>query len=121
MARPKLNPDYKRSATIHVRVSPIEYASLRSKAAEAHLSPAQLLRHAALSKRMPAPPPTLGNIEKYRELARLSANLNQLAHHANAGHQLVHVNENLLSETIRRVNSLRMSLLAVESQDDRKN
>ena len=116
MARPKLNPDHKRSATIHIRVSPNEYASLRSKAAESGLSPAQLLRHAALSKRMPPSQPALGNIEKYRELARLSSNLNQLAHNANAG-QMVHVSANLLNETIQHVNFLRLALLNGANND----
>ncbi len=116
MARPKLNPENKRTATLHVRVSPTEYQMLRSKAAEAGLLPAQLLRHAALSKRMPPPPPTLGNIEKYRELARLSANLNQLSHQANSGH-FVQVNEHLLFNVIQHVNSLRMLLLSGASHD----
>ena len=110
MARPKLSNENKRSATLHVRFSNLEYQALRSKSESVGLLPSQYLRHAALSKRMPPPPPTLVNIEKYRELARLSANLNQLAHHANAGGQ-VHVNDRLLEETIRHVNSLRLTLL----------
>ncbi|MHB1676811.1 MAG: plasmid mobilization protein [Sulfuriferula sp.] len=110
MARPKLHPDNKRTSTIHIRVSPWEYRLLRDKAAEAGLLPAQLLRHAALSKRMPPPPPSLDNVEKYRELSRLSANLNQLAHQSNAGN-FVQVNEHLLFNVIQHVKSLRMLLL----------
>ena len=74
--RPRGDPATVRDATIGVRVSASEYATLRAKAAQMHLSPAQLLREAALARCLPSPPVAAINREQYAELARLAANLN---------------------------------------------
>jgi hypothetical protein len=81
--RPRGDPAAVRSATIGVRVSANEYARLRAKAAQLQITPAQWLREAALTRRLPSPPVAAINREQYAELARLAANLNQLARLAN--------------------------------------
>lgn len=83
--RPKGDPALRRNETIGVRVSATEYAALRSKAAMMHMSPAQWLREPALTRNLPQPPVAPINREEYAELARLSANLNQLARPADEG------------------------------------
>src|SRR5260363_277519 len=84
--RPKGDPAALRVMTIGVRVSLDEYAALRQKAAQMSMTPAQWLREAALSRRLPSPPVPPVNRERYAELARLAANLNQIAHRANEGY-----------------------------------
>ncbi|MBQ0131621.1 MAG: plasmid mobilization relaxosome protein MobC [Comamonas sp.] len=83
--RPKAAPEALRASTIGVRVSAAEYEALRAKAAAMNMTPAQWLREAALTRRLPTPPVPAVNREQYAELARIGANLNQLAHSANIG------------------------------------
>lgn len=85
--RPKGNPALRRIETIGVRVSATEYAALRTKAAMMHMPPAQWLREAALTRNLPSPPVAPINREQYAELARLSANLSQLALLGIEGHE----------------------------------
>jgi hypothetical protein len=101
-----------RVSTIGVRVSADEYAALRAKAEQMGMTPAQWLREAALSRRLPSPPVPAANRQQYAELARLSANLNQLAHGANIG-QNVAVNDALLQRLAGEVSRLRLALLGV--------
>lgn len=108
--RPKGDPAAVRVSTIGVRVSADEYAALRAKAAQMGMTPAQWLREAALSRRLPSPPVPAINREQYAELARLSANLNQLAHGANIG-QNVTVNDALLQRLAGEVSRLRLALI----------
>ncbi len=89
-----------------------EYAALRAKAEQMGMTPAQWLREAALSRRLPSPPVPAANRQQYAELARLSANLNQLAHGANIG-QNVAVNDALLQRLAGEVSRLRLALLGV--------
>lgn len=110
--RPKGDPAAVRVSTIGVRVSAEEYAALRAKAAQMGMTPAQWLREAALSRRLPSPPVPAINREQYAELARLSANLNQLAHGANIG-QNVAVNDALLQRLAGEVSRLRLALLGM--------
>lgn len=110
--RPKGDPSAVRASTIGVRVSAEEYAALRAKAEQMGMTPAQWLREAALSRRLPSPPVPPINREQYAELARLAANLNQLAHGANIG-QNVAVNDALLQRLAGEVSRLRLALLGV--------
>ena len=110
--RPKGDPAAVRVSTIGVRVSPAEYEALKTKAAQMGMTPAQWLREAALSRRLPSPPVPAANRQQYAELARLSANLNQLAHGANIG-QNVAVNDALLLRLAGEVSRLRLALLGV--------
>jgi len=115
--RPKGDPDAVRVSTIGVRVSADEYAVLKFKARQMSMTPAQWLRQAALSRRLPSPPVPAINREQYVELARLSANLNQLTRAANEG-RAVTVNDNLMKRLSAEVNRLRLALLGTGSSDD---
>jgi hypothetical protein len=105
--RPRGAPEAVRVATIGVRVSHAEYAALRAKAELMAMTPAQWLREAALSRRLPSPPVAAINREQYAELARLAANLNQLTRLANEGER-VSVAAGLLSKLRSEVGRLRL-------------
>ena len=115
--RPKGDPSAVRASTIGVRVSADEYAALKAKAGQMSMTPAQWLREAALSRRLPSPPVPAINRDQYVELARLAANLNQLARAANEG-QAVTVNDHLMQRLTAEVKRLRLALLGTESSDD---
>lgn len=114
--RPKNEPGTVRDVTIGVRVSPSEYVALKLKAEALSVSPAQWLRQAALSRRLPSPPVPAINREQYAELARLSASLNQLAKLANSG-QPVTVADALLQRLAGEVGQLRLSLIGVGGRE----
>lgn len=99
-----------RKATIGVRVTDAEYAALRTKSAEMGMSPATWLRTAALDRRLPPPPVPAINREQYAELARLSANLNQLARRANEGRPVT-VDDGMLRDLAAEVSRLRLALI----------
>ena len=80
------------------------------------MTPAQWLREAALSRRLPSPPVPPINREQYAELARLSGNLNQLAHAANIG-QNVAVNDALLQRLAGEVSRLRLALIGAGGRE----
>jgi hypothetical protein len=110
--RPKGDPAAVRVATIGVRVSPDEFSALRTKAAQMSMTPAQWLREAALTRRLPSPPVPAINREQYAELARLAANLNQLSRKANEG-QAVTISDALLKLMIEETKRLRLALLGI--------
>lgn len=117
--RPKSDPATVRTMTIGVRVSSTEYAQLAERAAAMHMKPAQWLREAALSRRLPPPPVAAINREQYAELARLAANLNQLTRLANEG-QRVTIADALLKQLQAETQRLRLVLLGVKDNvDDR--
>lgn len=115
--RPKGDPALRRNETIGVRVSATEYAALRTKAAMMHMPPAQWLREAALTRNLPPPPVASINREQYAELARLSANLNQLARLANEGDRVT-VDDGLLKRVASETRRMRLALIGVEGQSD---
>jgi len=82
------------------------------------LTPAQWLREAALSRRLPSPPVPAINREQYADLARLSANLNQLTKLANSG-QTVTVADALLQRLADEVGRLRLALLGADHHDSK--
>ena len=108
--RPRGAPDALRTATIGVRVSAAEYSALRIKAEVMAMTPAQWLREAALTRRLPSPPVSTVNREQYAELARLAANLNQLARLANEGERVT-VATALLAKLQSEVSRLRLELI----------
>lgn len=114
--RPKGDPLSVRVSTIGVRVTPGEYAALRTKAQQMGMTPAQWLREAALSRRLPSPPVSPVNREQYAELARLSANLNQLSHASNSGHPVT-VADDLLLRLSSEVGRLRLALIGSLAQE----
>ncbi|CCD30117.1 auxiliary mobilization protein C [Candidatus Glomeribacter gigasporarum BEG34] len=114
--RPKGDPAALRVMTIGVRVSLDEYAALRQKAAQMSMTPAQWLREAALSRRLPSPPVPPVNRERYAELARLAANLNQIAHRANEGYAVT-VADVFLRQLMEEVSRLRLALIGEEQSE----
>lgn len=108
--RPKGDPSAVRTSTIGVRVSAEEYAALRAKAEQMGMTAAQWLREAAMQRPLPPPPVPAINRQQYAELARLSANLNQLAHAANSGRNVV-VPDALLRRLADEVSRLRLALI----------
>jgi len=82
-----------------------------------HMTPAQWLREAALARRLPSPPVAAINREQYAELARLAANLNQLAHLANEG-KPVTVADGLLERVAAETRRLRLALLGIGGGTD---
>lgn len=114
--RPKGDPAALRVMTIGVRVSSEEYAVLCQKAGQMGMTPAQWLREAALSRRLPSPPVPLVNRERYAELACLTANLNQLTHRANAGHAVT-VADAFLRQLMEEVSRLRLALIGEERRE----
>jgi hypothetical protein len=110
--RPKSDPSALRASTIGVRVSANEYAALRDKSEKMGMTPAQWLREAALSRRLPQPPVPPINREQYAELARLAANLNQLARRANEGYPVT-VSDEFLRQLSDEVRRLRLTLIGV--------
>ena len=112
--RPKSDPATVRTATIGVRVSDSEYTQLREKAHQLGISPAQWLREAALSRRLPPPPIPAINREHYAELARLAANLNQLTRAANES-RAVSVSTTLLKNLMTEIKRLRFALIGMET------
>ena len=111
--RPKGDPAAVRVETIGVRVSPDEYAALRVKAEQMGMTPAQWLREAALTRRLPSPPVPAINREEYAELARLAGNLNQLTRLANTG-EPVTLSEATVAELSEEVRRLRLALINAE-------
>jgi hypothetical protein len=117
--RPKGDPADVRTITIGVRVSPAEEALLCERASYMQMKPAQWLREAALSRRLPSPPVAAINREQYVELARLAANLNQLTRLANEGRKVT-VADALLVRLLIETQRLRQALLGVKGDvDDR--
>ena len=108
--RPRGDPSAVRASTIGVRVSAEEYAALRAKAEQMGMTPAHWLRDAALSRRLPSPPVPAINLDQYAELARLAANLNQLARAANEGRPVT-VDAALLQRLAGEVGRLRLALI----------
>ena len=110
--RPKIDPAAVRRSTIGVRVSAAEYAALRTRAENMGLTPAQFLRHAALTRRLPSPPVPAVNREEYVNLGRLANNLNQLVRRANAGQNVI-LTDPLVKLLLAELNDLRQALLGV--------
>ena len=115
--RPPLpNRDDVRGGRISVYVSAAERATITEKAARLGMTAPQYLRECALRQRIPAPPVPAVNLEKYAELARLAANLNQLAHAANSQKRGifgggVKVDSDLLEQCRHELSSLRLALV----------
>ena len=108
--RPRGPPDAIRTDTIGVRVSASEYALLRLKSESMAMTPAQWLREAALTRRLPSPPVAAINREQYAELGRLAGNLNQLTRLANEGRPVT-IADALIQRLIDETRHLRLALI----------
>jgi hypothetical protein len=81
MARPTIPASSRRTHTIGVCVSEIEDIMLRSRAKAAGMLPSRYLREAGLGiiPADPQPAPVISNAKAWGSLARVCANLNQIA------------------------------------------
>lgn len=113
--RPKGDPTTVRRKTIGVRVNDAELESLRKRALQMGMSPAQWLRTAALRRQLPPPPVPAVNIEAYTELSRLAVNLNQIARAANIGRAAVP--SGLLQSLQKEVMTLQSNLLGAAKRE----
>ncbi|GGE82334.1 plasmid mobilization protein [Massilia psychrophila] len=110
--RPRLPAADVRYKSVNVAFSRGEHAHLCERALACAMRLAEFVRETALSRRLPSPPAPAVNRDQYASLARLSANLNQLAKHANAGRQVI-VADDLLIHMIGEVSRLRLDLIGV--------
>ena len=85
MARPRLADDDRRTHTIGVRVTAAEAAKLAELAAVAQLTSAAYMRHRALRQPLRVTAERRLAPAEFRELGRISANLNQVARALNSG------------------------------------
>lgn len=111
--RPPLPAADVRNTSVNVAFSRVERARLLERALASGMRPAQFLREAGLSRRLPAPPAPAVNRERYISLARLTALLNQLTKLANSGRNVI-VDDDLLKKMIAEVNHLRLDLLGIK-------
>lgn len=113
MARPLLSPSELRSR-VEVYLNPLERHALSGKAKTAGLPLATYVRKAALGHQIKVP--QVVEIAKWGELARLSANLNQIAHAVNCG-QPIPFDPFVLIDIRREVEKLRAELLGSRDPD----
>lgn len=104
--RKSLSKDEKRTHVVSVRVNGSELSIIDARRGKVQRG--TWLRHAAFQNETIQPVPEL-NRQAYIELARAAANLNQLAHRANAN-QVVDI-----SDLTERLSSFRLALLGAES------
>jgi len=100
-----LGAEAKRGHTVSVRLNPAELALLDDRRAGVRMQRGEYLRSAALH----ALPPTVPEVNRaaWVELARTAANLNQIAHRMNAGHEVA------FDEVRATVQALRDDLIGV--------
>lgn len=108
MARPLQSAEQLRSIRADCYLNAGEHEQLVAKATEAGLALSVFLRRSALAQKVIALPQ--GNVEKWRDLATLAANLNQCITHINAG-KLPHLPLVLVEDIDEAVRQLRLSLL----------
>lgn len=86
MARPRVPPDERRTASLNPRLTEAEKAAIERDAALLGISPGELMRRCTLGYRLPV---TLAaqRVEATRNAAllRIGVNLNQLTRYAHAG------------------------------------
>ena len=115
--RPKVAPENVRRS-VSVRLNGFEWASICRKADAAGVTPTAWMRRASLSREpLRAVVPAV-NRDAYAELARLAANLNQLARAAHEGR--VSLSPSLFDLLREIVQALRLEMLGAnrDSQDD---
>ena len=110
MARPLIESSALRKP-LEIYLADAERQSIQTKATTAGLPLSGFVRKAALGHPVATLPQP--NAEKWQELARLSANLNQLAKAANGGDRVA-VDSGLLYEVAVLVRGLRLDLIGVQ-------
>lgn len=113
--RPQLDDAVRRTKRINVPVNEQEQSLIRDKATEYHMTGAFFLRELGLGHRMRRPLPTI-NIQAYRELGRMAANLNQLVIVLNRGRE-VGIAPEFAQQLFDLLQSTRRALLGIENSD----
>ena len=86
MARPKKAPEEKREDRLNPRLTTAERAEIEQHAAILGISPSDFVRRRSLSYRLPAALAVQRHVAALAvALLRIGVNLNQIAHHMNAG------------------------------------
>lgn len=93
---------------IDLYLNAAERSAIEAKARDAGLAVSAFIRKAALGQRIEVP--QVVNAARWGELARTTANLNQLAHAVNAGHASG-IDPRLIEELADQVRLLRLELL----------
>lgn len=93
---------------IDLYLNAAERSAIEAKAREAGLAVSAFIRKAALGQRIEVP--HVVNAARWGELARTTANLNQLSHAINAGHASS-VDPRLIDDLADQVRLLRLELL----------
>lgn len=83
--RPKLDMQTVRHSVLRLRVNATELAAIQEKANEMHMPVSRWLRHAALSRQLPARPVPAVNRDAYAALGKIGTNINQLTRLAHQG------------------------------------
>jgi hypothetical protein len=109
MARP-LKRTHELRQRLDCYLSPTERELVAAKAEEAGLAVSAFVREAVLSRRI-AQPPTV-SAQRWAELARVCANLNQVTRHLNAG-TANGVPPEVVARLLAEVQALRRELLGV--------
>ena len=115
VGRPRLEDAVRRADRINVPVNEKEKALIRGKATAYHMSGAFFLRELGLGHRMRRPLPTI-NIQAYRDLGRMAANLNQVVTLLNRGRE-VGLAPEFAQQLLELLQSTRRALLGVEDSD----
>lgn len=113
--RPKLDDAVRRTKRINVPVNEEEKSLIRNKAKVYRMTGAFFLRELGLGHRMRRPLPAI-NIQTYRELGRMAANLNQLVTLLNRGRE-VGIAPEFVQQLSDLLQSTRRVLLGVEKSD----
>lgn len=113
--RPRLEDAVRRVDRINVPVNEEEKALIRGKATAYRMSGAFFLRELGLGHRMRRPLPTI-NIQAYRDLGRMAANLNQVVTLLNRGRE-VGITPEFAQQLFDLLQSTRRALLGVEKSD----
>lgn len=114
MPRPSVDDLDRRQPFSGLRLSIRERNSIQDRAAEAGLSVSSFIRQSSLSSTVRAAP--VVSIRQWSELAPLASNLNQIAHHLNAGQQdgLTLSDRQTISALEDLLREIRLRLLEVE-------
>lgn len=96
---------------VDVYLDAAERVEVHRRAAEAHMPVSAFIRKSALGQRVTTVP--VGNAERWSSLGRLTANLNQIAHHLNSG-QHYEIDTVLIERLTAEVRGLRLGLIGAE-------
>lgn len=107
MARPLISPNELRDK-FDVYLNPTELGIIDANAKSAGLSLSAFIRRSALNQKISSVP--TGNIQHWQELARVSANLNQIAKHLNEGFHF-EIDAEVIHRLRELVEALRLDLM----------